>query len=513
MNKNRKYLGIVGAVLAPTAFTAIQAAAGQPPVDIGVQTAPDEKVLGVFVGQSQLVTPPWPVARVSVTDPEVVNVEVLTPDQILVMGKRAGSTDLVAWSKDEQVWRTRVDVGIDLPRMKGDLARMFEGSEIDVSMSQNILVVSGSLHRMEEAAMLREFLDKTGLAYLDKTGVAGVQQVLIRVRVAEVSRSAVRTLGVNTYVSGSDFFGGLQPGPLNGGALNPGFTIGPEMFSSTVSPSITMFGGVPDWDLNFFIQALHENQYLRVLAEPSLKCLSGEEANFLAGGEYPIPVVQGGGGGGAGATTSITIEYREFGVRLRFKPVVLGDNTIRLNVAPEVSELSDKGAVTIQGFQVPSLLTRRAETTLELKSGQTFALAGLINQRADARNSRVPGFGDLPILGPLFRSVRYNMGETELIVMVTADLVEPLNLGEKPAMPGALHTPPNDWELYATGQLVGVGSPKVSPSDAAWMKEKGLDRLRGPGAWANHDQPAAQSGASARPKAQPGEHDRTSGSK
>ena len=154
-----------------------------------------------------------------------------------------------------------------------------------------------------------------------------------------------------------------------------------------------------------------------------------------------LPVAKG--GGGSNGNTSITIEYKEFGVRLKFKPTVLGDNTIRLQVAPEVSELSDTGAVTIQGFRVPAILTRRAETTLELKSGQTFSLAGLISQRADARNAKTPLLGDLPVLGTLFRSVRYQSGETELVVMVTADLVEPLNNAGKTALPGSLSTPPS----------------------------------------------------------------------
>jgi pilus assembly protein CpaC len=200
-------------------------------------------------------------------------------------------------------------------------------------------------------------------------------------------------------------------------------------------------------------------------------------------------VVQGAGTGTN--NSSITIEYKEFGVRLHFRPYVLGDNSIRLQVAPEVSELSDNGAVVIQGFRIPAILTRRAETTLELKSGQTFALAGLISQRGEGDNAKTPLLGDLPVLGTLFRSVRYQTGETELVVMVTADLVAPLNVGGKTALPGSLDTPPDDWELYAKGKVDGDIPAKCSPADAAWLEEKGLDRLRGPGAWMNYEQPAA----------------------
>jgi pilus assembly protein CpaC len=484
------------AAAAPVSAAALFSYAGQPAGSAVVVAQDSTEPLKVYIGESRVIRPPWPVARVSVTDPDVANVEVLTPEQILVLGKKAGTTDLMAWSADEKVWRTRIDVGIDLARLSADIKSLFPDSEVSVSVAQNIVVLGGLLRRVEEAQHIRAFMEQTGLPYIDRTSIAGVQQVLIRVRVAEVSRKAIRTLGVNAFYNGEDAFLGLTPGPVSGGALTSG---------GVPNPNISIFGSVPDWDLTYFIQALSENQYLRVLAEPNLKCLSGEEANFLAGGEFPIPIVQNAAGTGTTSNASITIEYKEFGVRLRFRPQVLGDNTIRLQVAPEVSELSDVGAVTIQGFQVPSLLTRRAETTLELKSGQTFAMAGLLSQTANSRNSRIPGFGDLPILGSLFRSVRYSSGETELVVMVTADLVEPLNVDEATAVPGGIHKDPNDWELYAMGKLVGAQRPIVSPSDSQWMNEMGLGRLRGPGAWTRYDQAPALSRATARPERETGE--------
>jgi pilus assembly protein CpaC len=466
-----------------------------PSIDAG-QSTPE--LIAISTGQSRIIRTPWPATRVSVTDPTVADVEILAPDQVMVMGKKPGATDVMIWNDKEQVWSAQVRIGADVARMQADLRQLFPGSRLSVEEIRNVLVVGGYLRKLDDSKALRDFLQQSGVPFLDKTSVAGLQQVQIRVRVAEVSRSAIRTLGVNTYYSGSDFFGGVQPGPSSGGALNPGFTIGPNQFSSAVSPSITIFGGVPDWDLNFFIQALAENQYLRLLAEPSLNCLSGEKASFLAGGEYPIPVVQG----GAAESTSISIEYREFGVRLQFEPVVLGDNTIRMMVAPEVSELTDLGAVTIQGFRVPALSVRRATTTVELKSGQTFVLAGLLQQRADGRNSRIPGFGDLPVIGSLFRSVRYNAGETELVVLATAYLVEPLDQTDPAAVPGDLHVPPNDWELFARGRLAGASRTRLSAPDAAWMKATGLDRLRGPGAWITHNQEPSPSFAQLRPPAE-----------
>ena len=210
------------------------------------------------------------------------------------------------------------------------------------------------------------------------------------------------------------------------------------------------------------------------IACDTLVALSGEKASFLAGGEFPIPVVQGSIGGGS---TSISIEYKEFGVRLDFLPTVLGDNTIRLFVSPEVSQLSARGAVVIQGFQIPAVTTRRAETTLELKSGQTFAMAGLLQEANESVNSRVPGLGDLPVLGALFRSVRYEKRETELLVLVSASLVEPVSTVSDPKLPGDDHVPPNDWELYGMGMIEG---------------EPALKELKGPGSWAGFDGPAAE---------------------
>jgi len=264
---------------------------------------------------------------------------------------------------------------------------------------------------------------------------------------------------------------------------------------SPVKPTaaVTIFAGVPRADFEIFIQALAENQYMRLLANPTLVALSGEEASFLAGGEFPIPVVQG--SGGAGASNSVTIQYKEYGVRVTFRPVVLGDGTIRLNTAPEVSNLSDVGAVTISGFRVPALVSRKAETTLELNSGQTFAMAGLLQNTTEAINSRVPGLGDLPILGPLFRSVRYQKKETELVILVTASLVEPMSLGEVPPLPGFLHSDPNDWEFYLEGRLEGKEPAKIGSHDAEWLKQMNLDRLIGPGAWDSYNKPISSSQA------------------
>jgi pilus assembly protein CpaC len=315
------------------------------------------------------------------------------------------------------------------------------------------------------------------------------------VRVAEASRTAIRSLGINAVHAGNDFFGGSTVGG-NPNNIDLGlpedtllghdlpFTINNDTF---VNPNVTLLAGFPGIDFQMFISALIDNQYMRLLAEPTLVAISGEEASFLAGGEFPIPIVQGSNTAG----TSITVQYKEFGVRLRFRPTVLGDNSIRLVVAPEVSDITDVGAVVIQGFSIPAITTRRAETTLEMHSGQTFAMAGLIDRTSSARVQKVPGLGNVPVLGSLFRSVRYETGDTELLVLVTVALVEPISSKQAKPLPGDAHIAPSDWELFSEGDIEGKVGPRISQADAEWFKAKGLDRLEGPGAWATYEQPPA----------------------
>ena len=467
----------------------------------GVTVRPE--AITFLLGQSTIVRSPWPTVRVAVTDPTIANVQVLTPEQILLQGLKVGSTDLIVWSEDEkQVQKWNVQVRLDTASFKTNLDELFPDTSLAVSQSGETMVISGLLRSTEQAVQLRDLLDKSKVPYVNMTGVSGVQQVLLQIRIAEVSTVALRALGFNAFHTDDDWFWGLRPGSASGGALIPSIDIGvpegtvagdttPFTFNQdvTAGPLVSVFAGFPRADFEFFIQALAENQALRILANPTLVALSGEQASFLAGGEFPIPVVQSGGGGASG--TAVTIEYREYGVRVSFRPVVLGDGAIRLTAAPEVSDLSDAGAVTIQGFRVPALVTRKAETTLELKSGQTFAMAGLIQHKTEAINSRVPGLGDLPVLGPLFRSVRYQRNETELVVLVTASLVEPMSVASPPPVPGFLYTDPNDWEFYIEGRMEGKKPAEVSPEDARLLKQMGLDQLVGPGAWDSYNKPAS----------------------
>jgi pilus assembly protein CpaC len=287
----------------------------------------------IIVGQSKIVKAPWPAIRVSVTDPKVANVQILTPDQILVQANKVGSTDLILWNKDETtVWQSCIYVSLDVEQYQQKLYAMFPHASLQLEQSGDVLIIKGLLRSADEAAQLHKYLEKTGTEYVDMTSVAGTQQVQLEVRVAEVSRTAIRALGFNIFNAGTDnLFGnyslGVQPGTSSGGALVTGQGLNLATPSSvspasvTAPASVTVFAGFGN-DWRAFIQALAENQYLRVLANPTLVALSGEEASFLAGGEFPIPVVQG-TTGGTSIGTSISIEYKEYGVRLSFRPIVL----------------------------------------------------------------------------------------------------------------------------------------------------------------------------------------------
>jgi pilus assembly protein CpaC len=449
--------------------------------------------------QSEIIKTDFKVARVAVTDPAIADIKVLTSDQVLIQGLKVGTTDILLWSEDEtQVLQKKVNVVLDVEKIRAKLGDLFPQSSLQLSESGENLIIRGSHRSADQAAQLQEYLGKMNIPFVDMTDVAGVQQVQLQVRIAEVSKSGIRSLGVSWIQKGSDFSSAVSPGKgLTGTAELADFGLSGGALSGS---SLTAVGILPRADIAFFLEALEENQYLRLLANPTLVALNGEEAGFLAGGEFPVPVVQGSGGGGDSGASAISIEYKEYGIKLNFRPVVLGDGRIRLYASPEVSELDYANGTTVNGTSVPGILSRKAETTVELKSGQSFAMAGLLSNSATASNSSIPGIGDLPVLGPLFRSVRYQNKETELVVLVTANLVEPMNLDPKTApLPGFLHKAPNDWKLYIDGDIEAQDLSKLDTVDAEWLRRLGLDQLNGPGAWDAYDAAAPASQADMTP--------------
>jgi pilus assembly protein CpaC len=504
ITKELLLLGVLLTVLAVPAQAVLAAA--------GAEVGSDVTILH---HQSQILQTPWKVVRVAVTDPTIADIQVLTADQVLIQGLNIGTTDILLWSDDDkQVMQKKVSVTLDVESIRATLGGLFPSSSLQLTESGENLLLRGSHRNAAHAVQLQEYLDKMGISFIDMTDVAGVQQVQLQVRIAEVSKSGIRQLGVNWLQAGNDFSsavspsGGLGSAATLGGAGNLTREFGESVTNSSVlrdfgvtnvlgGSGFTAAGILPRADMAFFLEALQENQYLRLLANPTLVALNGEEAGFLAGGEFPVPVVQSGGSGGTGGGTSaISIEYKEYGIQLRFRPIVLGDGTIRLYAAPEVSELDNASGTTVNGTSVPGILARKAETTIELKSGQSFAMAGLLSNSSNATNSSIPGLGDLPVLGPLFRSVRYQNKETELVILVTANLVAPLNIDPSTApLPGFMHKAPNDWKLYIDGDIEGQDLTKLDEVDARWLKKLGLDELNGPGAWDSYDADAPASQA------------------
>ena len=429
------------------------------------------------------------VERVVVVDPTVADSRPVSPRQVVLFGKAPGTTSVVFRLENGQSISHRLQVKLDSAALRSKLRQIF-GADLEVEELDGMVALRGQMPSISTGKLVKGFMDSSGMKWVDSTVIAGVQQVQLRVRIAEASRTALRALAMSAVVGGSSAFGGIQsPG---GSPFQP-VSIAPLPFSpigngdfrfrgDPVSSATTLFGGITGSDLEVYLQALNENRYVRVLAEPNLVAVSGESATFLVGGEFPIPIVQGSVVGGG---STITIEYKEFGIRLNFRPEVLGDGRLRLEVAPEVSELSQIGAVNQNGFTIPSLVTRRSQTTVELGSGQSFAMAGLLRTLEQATAAKVPVLGDIPVLGTLFRSMRYEQAQTELVVIVTADLVEPVDDGMDRPVPGDLHESPNDWELFMGGEIhgeVAVGHP------LARLKSLGLAGLKGPGAWRRSDQ-------------------------
>jgi pilus assembly protein CpaC len=313
---------------------------------------------------------------------------------------------------------------------------------------------------LQVAEQMAEVAGPYGEKVLNFLEVSGGQQIMLQIRFAEISRSVNTNLGFNAFMTDNRSAFGIVNG--SGGGT-------PGDFANTLVPSslgagVTVFGAgkAHQTQFEYFVTALRRNNLLRVLAEPNLVVYSGARGSFLAGGEFPFPVPQTASGNGIAA--AITVEFKKFGVQLDFTPVVLGDGRIRLKVTPEVSDLDFSRSITLAGTIIPSITKRTLTTEIELAEGQTFAVAGLLNNRTTANKDATPFLGDIPILGALFRSVRYERNESELVVLVTPRLVEAMNPDQVPTLPGERWRHPNEGELLWNADL---GGPADDASGAA----------------------------------------------
>ncbi len=418
---------------------------------------------------SMMIETTEPAARVQVVESAIAKVDSLSPKQHMITGIGYGTTQLILWSEAGDRKVIDVQVELDVRLLNEKLRSLDPQSDAQaVSVMGNIVLTgtvsgAGAAERMHRFAALFVSPDEQAPEALiqNHLQVAGQQQVLLRCTVAEVSRSAARELGVNGFLAGDDFrdvftvsqIGGFNPINI-GAAADAGITGTIPFLTGSegipLAPTSTLSFGFPRVQMQVFLKAMADNSLLKILAEPNLVAISGETSSFLAGGEFPIPVPQAGSAAGA-----VTIEFREFGVKVNFTPVVLAHQRIRMRVSPEVSETDFSNAIQIQGFVVPGLTQRRVDTTVEVGNGQTLAIAGLLSEEVRGLASQVPGLGDVPILGALFRSTNYQRRESELVILVTPEIIAPMNPQQVPDVPGHDYLPPNDYELYALGQLEG----------------------------------------------------------
>ncbi len=466
----RRCLGIVSAVLVQSLFGAGIVAAQGGSADSSGAVIRDPRgtaqTVKVAIGRQVIIETTAKFDRVEATNADIVRLDPMTEHKLLITGQQYGITQVIVWTDDGEQHAFEVNVELDLELLNRTIKDIDPQADAKaLSVLGNVLLV-GSVSGADIARQIEELATifvpaRTGeIKVQNMLRVAGEQQVFLKCVVAEVSRTSVRRLGFDGFLAGETFRDGflinqiggfnpinIQPTAGASATLNPGFVFGdiPVLRDSTLTL------GFPRANLSLFIQAMADNQLARILAEPTLVAISGETAEFLVGGEFPVPIPQGGSASGA-----ITIEFKEFGVRLSFTPLVLPGQRVRLTVQPEISARDEvRGLTTASGF-VPAITTRRVTTTVEMETGSTIAIAGLLQDDVRGVASKVPGLGNVPILGPLFRSVDYLRQRTELIILVTPEIAAPMSPEQVPELPAMTMRDPSDFELYFLGSLEGA---------------------------------------------------------
>ena len=458
--RNRKMkvrASLLGALLftvafVPAAFSKIMqqadtAGQSQSPAPSGTQTTTlpaqsqpqGSAPLRVMVGKSLLINTTERLKRLSVTDPAIAFAQVITPTQILVHGKAPGEVSLLIWDELERSRSFDLRVDVDVTACAEEEHRVFPEEQITVTPSRAAVVLSGHVSTEDVAKRAGELASAYSPRVVNVLtfGPVGAQEVLLQVKFAEVDRSALTQMGVNFISTGAantvgtvttGQFGGFGPQTLTPGVSSASGTTTTTTPASTINNVLNLFLFRSDINLGATIQALESKNLLQILAEPNLIAVNGKEASFLAGGQFPFPIVQPGAG-----FTAVTISFKEFGVRLQFTPVIMPNGNIHLKVAPEVSTLDFANALTLSGFTVPALSTRKAETEFELQDGQSFVIAGLMDNRVTDIYNKIPGLGDIPILGNFFRSKSLQKSNSELMVLCTVHRISPN--AEPPAPP------------------------------------------------------------------------------
>jgi pilus assembly protein CpaC len=419
------------------------------------QGGPEE--LRLTVGKSVVIDYPADIARVKTSNAEIVDASPVTSREIVLDGKAAGTVTVVVWSKSGARNFYNVNVEQNLEPLRRLLKETFPKEEIHVQSSRDSLSLTGRVSGKEVAERATALATPFAKQIVNNLQLAapGVEkQILLRVKFAELDRSAATQFAVNLVSTGAGntvgrVTTGQVPAPSLPAVTGTAGQSTPQTNSFAISDALNIFAFRNDLNLGALLRALQTRNLLQILAEPNLVTTNGKEASFLVGGEFPVPVLQGGGNSGA-----VTIQFREFGIRLTFNPVLTDNNTIRLYVKPEVSALDFAHALSFNGFNIPALSSRKMETNIELGEGQSFVIAGLIDNRVTETISRIPGLSSLPILGNLFKSKEVDRNNTELVVLVTPEITTPLQPGEAkptPVMPREfMVTPSPAADPYAT---------------------------------------------------------------
>ena len=417
----------------------------QPPQADQEQEASAPQTLHLLVGRSLVISSPNRIKRVSLADPTIAEAVVVSPTQVVINGKVPGGVSLILWDESGQSQSFEVLVDIDVLGLAQKIHEVFPAEPVQVETSKDVVMLSGRISSAEVADKILEVVKNTTpkVTSLMEIPPTPVSEISLQVRFAEVNRQAIQQLGVNILRN----FGTNMPLSVTTGQFSPPSVGQTQSVTTNGNTSTTNTSGNnfllsdllnvavfrPDINLDVFIKALQENNILEILAEPNLLTESGKQASFLAGGQFPYPVIQG--AGGTAGFTSITIQFKEYGIRLTFTPTLMAGGVIHLKVEPEVSSLDYTNAVTLQGFVLPGVATNRVDSEMNLKDGQSFVIAGLLDNRVTEQFQKIPGIGEIPILGKLFQSRTLNKSDNELLVLVTPHVVQPLAPTDVPTGP------------------------------------------------------------------------------
>ncbi|WP_265587343.1 type II and III secretion system protein family protein [Sphingomicrobium arenosum] len=426
--------------------------------------------LQVPLNKSQVLRVDRPYAKALVGNSEIADILPLTDDSLYVLGQSIGTTSLTLYdSRDRLIAVVDIAVGPDVGGLKRQLAELMPGDSIGARMLGDAIVLEGivsSSVAADRALRLAEAYNPARV--INMMSIGSSQQVMLEVRFSEIKRNALKDMGVGWFFGGGDVDGAFGDGASLGTDPETGQN---QLTLSSITDAFGIISGsfsALGADISATLDALERKGMVSTLAEPTLVALSGETASFLAGGEFPIPIAQG--GGGIGGNNAITVQFKPFGVGLAFTPTVLADGVINLVVEPEVSSIDTSASVTVNGLVVPGLQTRRASTVIELRDGESFALAGLIRTDFNDTVRQFPLLGSIPIIGSLFRSTSFQREETELVIVVTPRLVRPVPAGTLP-VPTDRVSPPDEIDLFLLGRT-DSGVPAVSlpgePAGEVW---------------------------------------------